>query len=112
MNFTGLKEIKLYFKLLESVNDNPKNLLSRTDVGNYIDESYPNSQTHSFLKKIVMLKILEEQHKISYKGKIVPIYKINKKRLLEVVSEIEEYNMLEYFYSEKSLIQVLKPGIK
>ncbi|OGS40822.1 MAG: hypothetical protein A3K77_04180 [Euryarchaeota archaeon RBG_13_31_8] len=113
MNLTGLKEIQFYYELLMLTKKEEKEkMYSRTDIGKLIDGSYPNQNTHNFIKKLIMFNILKFQHNINYKGKTVPIYLIDDKKLLEIVVSTEEYKMLKEFYNEETVFRVVKPIVK
>lgn len=114
MEFLGLKEIEMSYKLFIEAKNFDGKTYSQTDVGKLIDEKYPNTQTHNFLRRLIIEGILAPD-KIGcteYKGKIIKVYVINSDKLFDILKQTKEFKMIREILEEDILFAVTKPGVK
>jgi hypothetical protein len=114
MEFLGLKEIEMSYKLYMQAKTHEGDTYSQTDIGRLIDEKYPNTQTHNFLRRLIVDGVLTKDKckSISYKGKTIDIYIIDSDKLLEILKNTKEFKMVREIIYEDIMFAVNKPGVK
>jgi len=112
MDILGLQEISYFNKLYTLVCDDHKKIYSRSELGKLIDNNYPNGKAHSFLSRMIVLKIVVFSTSTAWRGKTIRLYGIDRKMLVDAVKSTKEYKMFFEFYEAETLIRVLQPGTK